>query len=188
MDGRKIFIWGMLFLLLSATSPAADSPGGFFGQIKPNPYQVKAAFVYHILQFVELPKRTDQDANFPLNLFILGEDPFGKTFDPFKGEKVQGRILKIRVIPSGQDCKEAHVLFIASSERPRLAQILKQAQTLGQLTISDTDGFGQQGVMINLYEEKNRIRFEINLEAVKAAGIFMSSHLLKLARIVGRTS
>lgn len=164
---------------------AAEPPS--LGGGKPTPQQVKAAFIYNILQLVSLPVRSGQEFDPYLNFFILGEDPIDKAFEPYQGEKINGRILRIRHIRPGQNLKEAHILFISSSESSRIGPIVRQAQMLGQLTIGDTEGFGRQGVMINFYEEKNKIRFEINLESVRAGGVIMSSHLLKLARIVKMT-
>ena len=52
------------------------------------------------------------------------------------------------------------------------------------LTVSDTNGFAHQGVIINLIKVDNKIRFEINPAAAERAGLKISSHLLRLARIV----
>ncbi|MEW6184593.1 MAG: YfiR family protein [Thermodesulfobacteriota bacterium] len=153
-------------------------------ETKPTQYQVKAAFIYNFLQFIDLPLRPNQGMN--LTLFILGEDPFGNAFDPFQGEKILGRKWNIRPIRYGQDFKDGHILFIAASEKGRINQIVKQAHTQGLVTIGDTDGFGQQGVMINLFLERNRVRFEINMDSVRNNRILISSHLLKLARIISK--
>jgi hypothetical protein len=153
---------------------------------KPSQYQVKAAFIFNFLQFIDLPLRPNQGINPPLTLYILGEDPFGNAFDSFQGEKIQGRKWNIRQIRPGQDFKDGHILFIASSEKNRINQILKQAHSQGLVTIGDTEGFGQQGVMINLYLERNRVRFEINMDSVRNNRILISSHLLKLARIISK--
>jgi hypothetical protein len=184
MGRKNFFIVGVLLFLFLLFSAGSEAGEGWFGPPRANPYQVKAAFIYNFLQFIELPARPHQGPNAPLNIAVLGEDPFDQAFEPFQGERVHGRPLKIQVVPSGQDCKEAHVLFLTASERFRLPQLVRQAQALGQLTIGDTEGFAQQGVMINFYEEQRKIRFEINLEAAKAGRVVISSHLLKLARIV----
>ena len=44
--------------------------------------------------------------------------------------------------------------------------------------------YAAQGVMVNFYPERNKVRFETNVDAARRAGLKISSHLLKLARIV----
>ncbi|HHJ53866.1 MAG TPA: YfiR family protein, partial [Caldithrix abyssi] len=51
-------------------------------------------------------------------------------------------------------------------------------------TISDTPGFAKKGVMVNFYDWKGFIRFEINKKAVESSNLKFSSRLLRLARIV----
>ena len=52
------------------------------------------------------------------------------------------------------------------------------------LTVSDQPGYALQGVAINFIKKEGRIRFEINLDTMKAAGITPSSQILKLAHLV----
>jgi hypothetical protein len=54
------------------------------------------------------------------------------------------------------------------------------------VTVGDTPGFGEAGVMLNLYVSNDRrVRFEANTSAAARAGIRLHSQLLRLARIVG---
>jgi hypothetical protein len=53
------------------------------------------------------------------------------------------------------------------------------------LTIGDTEGFTQRGVMVNFYMENNRVFFEINPNAAMRAGLKISSALLRIAGIAG---
>ena len=53
------------------------------------------------------------------------------------------------------------------------------------LTVGDTKGFVDQGVIINFILEGSKVRFEIKPEAADRAGLRISSKLLQLAlRIV----
>jgi hypothetical protein len=53
------------------------------------------------------------------------------------------------------------------------------------LTVADMDRGAERGVMIELATENNRIRLRINVEAARAAGLTISSNLLRPAEIVG---
>jgi hypothetical protein len=66
-----------------------------------------------------------------------------------------------------------------------LAAILRETEGRPVLTIGDTDGFAQAGVILNLYTFDQRVRIEANTTAAARAGLRLSSQLLRLARIVG---
>jgi hypothetical protein len=52
------------------------------------------------------------------------------------------------------------------------------------LTVSDIEDPAQRGVMIRFVAESNRIRLRINADAAKAAGLSISSKLLRPAELV----
>ena len=54
------------------------------------------------------------------------------------------------------------------------------------LTVDDTDSFMAAGGGIRFFLENNKVRFEIDPDATEAAGLKVSSRLMKLARIYKR--
>jgi hypothetical protein len=76
------------------------------------------------------------------------------------------------------------MLFISDSEKDNLSQILETVKGTPTLTIGDTKGFAQQGIMINFVMEQNKVGFEINTESARRAKIIISSKLLKLAKTI----
>lgn len=168
----------MLFALVSAASISRAEPS------PPREYQVKAAFLYTLLKFVEWPDGVAAGASPPLCIAILGQDPFGDDLEAVKGKSAKGRPVVIKHYRRVEEVKECDLLFISSSERGRLARILRQLLGSPILTVADQEGFCEAGGMINLITVKNRVAFEINLAAAQRAGLRISSQLLKLARIV----
>jgi hypothetical protein len=53
------------------------------------------------------------------------------------------------------------------------------------LTVSQADGAAQRGVMIQFATENSRIRLRINVDSARAAGLTISSKLLRPAEIIG---
>ncbi len=167
----------LLFSLLLAVQCANAQEAG------PTEHQIKAAFLYNFAKFIEWPH---DDAG-TLDLCILGEDHFGRDIDNIGGKTAAGKKLSVRRIKSVQEIKKCRMLFIASRENEQLEGILRSAQNLNILTVGDTDGYAERGVIINFYKEQNKIRFEINKDAAERSGLKISSKLFSLARIVQET-
>ena len=152
-------------------------------------YQVKAAYLFNFLKFVEYPNESFMDPLAPIVIGVIGDDPFGNALPQVViGKTVQGRDLVIHVYRIGEDLRGAHILFISASERKRLPMILSSLRGSSVLTVADTEGFHEAGGMIQFLSENDRVRFAINVDATSRAKLKMSSKLLSLARAVGANS
>ncbi len=148
-------------------------------------YEIKAAFLYNFAKFVEWPAEAFVDPQAPFVLGVVGEDPFGSVLAQTVGGKtVNGRQLMVRRFKHGEDLRGCHILFVSSSEKKHLAQILESLKGSSVLTVGETDRFAQFGGAVNFILEANKVRFEINVDAAARARLKLSSKLLALARIV----
>lgn len=180
---RAYFIAGFLTLLLSI--PLVTAPEGY-AQDALSEYQVKAAYLFNFLKFVEYPNESFADPLAPIVIGVVGEDPFGNALPQVViGKTVQGRDLVIRGYRTGEDLRGAHILFISTSERKRIPLILSTLRGSSVLTVADTEGFLDAGGMIQFLSENNRVRFAINVDATSRAKLKMSSKLLSLAKVIG---
>lgn len=149
-----------------------------------NEYQVKAAFLYNFVKFVEWPAEAFSSGG-PLVIGVVGNDPFGSALDQaISGKNVSGRQLIIRRFKVGQDLRACHILFISSSEQNRLAQIIHSLRGASVLTVGEMGQFNQQGGIINFIMEASKVRFEINAGMAEQSGLKISSKLLALAKAV----
>lgn len=147
-------------------------------------YQVKAAYLFNFLKFVEWPEDAFTDPLAPFVIGVVGEDPFGNALPQVViGKTVQGRDLVIRIFHTGEDLRGAHILFISASERKRLPMILSGLRGSSVLTVSDSAGFLDAGGMIQFLNENGRVRFAINVNETGRARVKISSKLLSLARV-----
>jgi len=147
--------------------------------------KLKAAYIFHFLQFVEWPDSAFANENSPIVLAVLGKDPFGKILDEtIESEKIGKRQVIIKRIGSFNELGACHVLYISTSEGNIYKNILKHVGVSPVLTISDIDNFGLAGGDINFYIEENKVRFAINVQGVKESDLKISSKLLRLAKII----
>ncbi len=173
-----------LLTLLLAIHLAATPQGQ--AQVALTEYQVKAAYLFNFLKFVEYPSDSFADPLAPIVIGVVGEDPFGSALPQVvTGKTVQGRDLVIRIYRAGEDLRGAHILFISASERKRLPMILSSLHGSSVLTVADMEGFLDAGGMIQFLSENDRVRFAINVDATSRAKLKMSSKLLSLAKVVG---
>ncbi|MCH7567017.1 MAG: YfiR family protein [Nitrospirae bacterium] len=145
-------------------------------------YQIKAAFLYNFAKFVEWPADRFTDENSPMLLCVIGMDPFGPTLEQtVTGRKIKGRAIRIKRIKGINGLKRCHVLFVSSSERENIRDIVASLAGASVLTTGDMDRFANQGGIINLIKRGNKIRFEINSNAAAQSGLKLSSYLMGLA-------
>jgi hypothetical protein len=168
-----LFVVGQLFFLPCAQAGSYEE------------YQVKAAFLHKFAKFVEWPSGAFSSDADPFMLCVAGKDPFGKALDTLHDKTVGNRKIVVRKFQSTEDAGKCHILFIGSSEKSGLQQILKAVRNKQILTVGDTEGFAQSGVMINFTLQEGKVQFEINPQAVKQAGLTVSSQLLKVSKIIG---
>lgn len=151
-------------------------------------YQVKAAFLFNFAKFIEWPAKAFSDAGAPLQMGVLGKDPFGDILDSaVQGKTINGRSVVVKRSKDLSDLASCHILFIGPSEKDRVLQILDYSKISGTLTVSEIAGFAQKGGMIALVKDGDKVRFEINEGAAKRSGLSVSSKLLKLASAVRET-
>ena len=177
---RSFLLWLVLAAVLLSGGRAAPA------ETTPLPeYQLKAVFLFHFAQFVEWPPDAFPEAQTPLVIGVLGEDPFGAYLDEtVVGETVNNRALVVHRYRRVEEIQTCHVLFISQSEAGRLEEILTRLQGRHILTVGDTEGFARRGVMIRFALAANKIRLRVNLAAAQDAHLVMSSKLLRPAEIV----
>jgi len=171
---RSTVLGALCLLLVSGMAAAAE----------PLEYAVKAAFIYNFAKFVEWPKESSsKEGSFVIG--ILGRDPFGGALQQtVSGKTIRERKITVKQFSRIEDAIGSDILFISTSEKEGVAQILRRLDGAPVLTISDLGRFSEQGGMIEFVIDHDRVRFAINPGASAQAGLKPSSQLLKLARII----
>lgn len=148
-------------------------------------FQIKAVFLFNFAQFVEWPQSAFSTADSPLVIGVLGADPFGDFIDELvRGESVRGHSLTVQRYRSLAEIGACHVLFVSGSEGSQISRIVAALKGRPVLTVCDWEAYARNGVMIRFLMERNHVRLRIDLEEAKAAGLIISSKLLRSAEIV----
>ena len=143
-------------------------------------YQLKAAFLYNFVKFVEWPSNRSLDT---LNICTISSEVVAKTLRDIAKQNVGERRVNILLIGEKGNPADCHLLFI---EKQYVGYLQQHAGQLnGVVTVGETDDFTSKGGVISFYKENDKLRFEVHLGNAKQAGINMNARLLRLAKVVG---
>jgi hypothetical protein len=162
---------GVLWMVRLAGAGRADASG-------PLPEdQVKAAFLFNFLKFVDWPDKASQE---PWVICVVGRGDFASLLEQTVGDRtVNGRKVIVRRFRHAGDAKDCHLLYIPAGESDPGAVPARP----GLLTVGESPGFIESGGVIRLYVEANKVRFEIRPDAGHAAGLRISAQLMKLGTV-----
>lgn len=138
-------------------------------------YRLKAGFVFNFIKFTDFKKNGDD-----ITVCVAGESPLA-AFSALNGKSAAGKKVSVKAVNDSTGVSGCEVLFVAL-DTGNSEGLLKSAgnQTL---TIGESDDFLDKGGIIRFFVEDNHLRFEVNKAALDRAGLFMSSRVLRLARI-----
>jgi hypothetical protein len=186
-DGRPCRIFQLAAVVVAIAWALSSVPILYAQRSNPSEYEVKAAYLYKLGKFVEWPDNLTPSADTSFPICVLGQDPFGTTFDTtIAGENISGKKVVIKRISKPHDAVSCRILFISSSEENRLKEILSALSKTTVLTVGDMPRFTERGGMVQFVVDSNRVRFEVNLTSAERAGLTLSSQLLKVAIRVER--
>lgn len=183
-------LWLLAVLLFSGLSLWPPWQAESWGEETPTVGQepLKAVYLYNFLQFVSWPNdHLPEDQPLVKVIGVLGDAGIRKALEEVSAtlaNKKQGNIMRVRwygEYVEGMELGDCHILFVGASERHNFPAILASLKQRPVLTVSDVAPFLRAGGMITLQADQNRLRYHINLKEATAAGLRLSSQLLKTA-------
>jgi len=171
------------FLLLWLSS-------GLVSESIENEYIMKSVFFEGLSRFVTWSKDSSiTDKSKPFIIGVIGKNPFDKIIRNVYVEhkrKIKDKFVEIRYIPSMRldEIPGCHILFISSSCKNILSEILAVTRNKPILTIGDTEGYAEKGVLVNFFIAERKIRLEIHESLFHEASLKVDSLLLRSAKIV----
>lgn len=149
---------------------------------------VKAAFIFNFIKFTDWPLARLESSPVLQVCILSVREPLRTAMGVLDGKTALGREMKLRTLEGADSAETCHVLVLGDVLAQRTPPLQRLAQARSILTIGESEGFIDAGGMIGLLVLDHKVRFEINLEAVRNAKINLSAQLLRLAlRIKGIT-
>lgn len=92
--------------------------------------------------------------------------------------------MQIRYVKELNSPLTCHVLYISSSERKSVVQVLSGLKGFSVLTVGEMGQCAARGGTAQFTLDDKRVVLEINLDAANRASVKISSRLLAISRIV----
>jgi hypothetical protein len=175
------------FLLAFAASAVAASAGAQSpaGGMPPGESELKAAFVYNFLKFVEWPSSSFGRSTAPLVVAVVGDGPTADATARFLAAKQVGaRPVAVRRVAWDDSFAGVHAVFVAETDDSRRKRIFSAASDAAVLSIGEGADFAASGGVIALVIDDRKVRFDIDVGAARSSGLKVSSKLLALTRVV----
>lgn len=151
--------------------------GGASGQVLEQ--QVKAAFLFRFLSFVEWSARALDGPDAPLVIGVLGADDVQSELQKIvSGRRVSNRPVAVERVQPGERPNRVHVLFVGRDARTQLRRL---ATISDLLLVGESEGALEQGALINFVVRDDRVRFEVAPDEAERRGLRIGARVLAVA-------
>ncbi|SKB51671.1 YfiR family protein [Daejeonella lutea] len=175
-----IFIFLTSILVLSNYAFQVRQPQG-------QEYNLKAAFLYRFLDYVEWNNNSswNNTTEDPLRIAILGESGlYGPLMEISRDKKAGTRTIRVRQINSVSEIGSSQVIFVSRNYKYGIDAVLNRMLDKPALIISEQKGDVEKGSHINFLIADNKLKFEVNLKTAARSGIKIGSQLLQHATLI----
>ena len=178
-------VWTLLLLLLMAVPTCAAAPE-LKGDTDRDAGAIKVGFIYNFTRFIRWPPPSTATAQADFVIAVVGDPSMYRQLTVLENSRyrVDDRPVRVERVANAAAIPSCSILFIGGDAVARIGTLLERLAKRPVLTIGDTAGLGRQGVAINFYRQRDRVRFEINPRALNAAGLSAEAQLFDVARIV----
>ncbi len=167
----------LLLTTLLASTAAADTAAES---------SVKAAIVHKIAKFVDWPETAFASSDSPIRFCVVGDEQILAALRKLSDRQIHGRLVDAIVAPSPSEvASSCDVLYLGSDAERDVTEWTDEVAGRPVLTFGETGGYGAENSIVSVMVRRDKVRFEINLEANDGTGLRIGAQLLQLAAAVG---
>lgn len=138
----------------------------------------------NLARFTEWPKES-ADNGPEFRLCIIGDNVVQQEFEKLDGMPIGSKKIETMHLLRLKNFTQCHLLYISGLDRSTELQLLNEIKNRPILTVSNEDNhFLADSGMVVFKVLDGKVNIEVNLNAVKLAGLEISSRVLKLATLV----
>jgi YfiR/HmsC-like len=174
MKSVKAVIFAVLVILLSL------SVGKTFAQERPI-HEVYSMMVFNFSKYVQWPE--NEDGEFVIG--VIGNEDVYKTLNTWYSGKPKGnKKFVIKNYKNASEVEDCQILYIDKSKSGEFETANAKVKGKGTLVVTDRNGLGSKGSCINFKTIDNKLKFELNQQAIASSNLKVSSALTTMAILI----
>lgn len=165
---RKIILSAIMLLTLSLlnNSMAQD-------------YKFHRVYFYNFTKYIQWPENFNENEVFIIA--VAGDNGLKTSLEEMAENKTAGN-MKFSIISVSLDqarLPKMNMLYIPPTANSDLVKWKSKLKNEPTLIITESEGMGQKGSMINFIDDKGRLKFEINRKEIESAGLKVATELIR---------
>lgn len=167
--------------LIAALFLATQGSAATSARSTPSETAVKAAFLPKFAAYVNWPPGILGAPEDPVQLCIIGRDPFGAALDEAAArERIDQHPIVVRRLATAIGADRCQIAFVGGSAKQGVAPMLAALRGQPALTVTDA-AMGAERGMIHFTLQGGRVRFHIDDDMAARSNLALSARLLSLA-------
>jgi hypothetical protein len=141
---------------------------------------VRIAYVFNITKYVTWPKQNPR-----LLIGVTGPGSTGPVLkEVLDGKASNGRKIAVVLHPSEEEMRDCDMVYVTDTSSRDVRSVLRQLSGRPILTVGEGNGFARSGGMIGVVRSGDQLQLNVNLSALDAGQLQISSRLLRVAVLV----
>jgi hypothetical protein len=171
MKTAKVVLAGLVMMVSSAA----------FSQERPM-HEVYSMMVFNFVKYVQWPAN-DNAKEFVIG--VVGNTEIYNTLNSWYGGKAKGtKTYVIKKFNNAAEVTDCQVIFIDKSKSNEFDAVNNKVKGKGTLVVTDRNGLGSKGSCINFKTVDEKLRFELNQQAIEASNLKVAGALTSMAILI----
>ncbi len=144
--------------------------------------RLKLAMMYNFSNFIEWPAAVLPRADTPFLICVMGSDPFGALLLPLEKRNYQGHPIQLGRPVTVEAARRCHILYVDNPGATALGRDVGHTLAgASVLTVSSDSDAIEAGIAIGFVQHNERMRWNMNLSALRRAQLKASAKLIEIA-------
>jgi len=152
-----------------------------FAQDRPM-HEVYSMMVFNFVKYVQWPAG-DNSKEFVIG--VVGNNDIYNTLNTWYAGKAKGtKTYVIKKFNNAAEVTDCQVVFIDRSKSGEFEAVNNKVKGKGTLVVTDRNGLGSKGSCINFKTVDDKLRFELNQQAIEASNLKVAGALTSMAILI----
>lgn len=145
-------------------------------------HELHSMMIYNFLKYIQWPGELN---NGDFVIGVIGDDDVYNTLSTWYGGKERGgKNFQIKKFSSLDEISNCQLMYVGKGFSDKFGEILSKISNTPTLTVTGKKGLGEQGSCINFKVVDNRLKFELNQEAMQKSQLKTASQLTSMAILI----